>query len=334
MYRGGDGVNAAAGDSGALVSVVIPTFDRPHYLRIALASAVAQSYRNLEIIVCDNASRQDLSGIIAGFGDARIRLHRNARNIGQTPNFLKGLAMAAGKYVALLGDDDVWQPDFISTLIAPMEADPGIVVSFCDHDIIDANGDPNSSATDQVTRRFGRHLLSHGIYRSFDDIALVYRAICVVSGSLIRRDSIDWSRIPEDLPISIDLYIAYLLATAGGSCWYTSTRLMQYRYHSLQGANSFTNISRSWRDDLRWAFELWMTFLRDDRVKCRAYIRMICARKAAFILFDRLLRRDLRGVGADLSQFFHSGLLNPSAIYYHIFYFLRFQRRGMGRLIP
>ena len=77
-----------------------------------------------------------------------------------------------------------------------------------------------------------------------------------------------------------------------------------------------------------------MTFLRDDRVKCRAYIRMICARKAAFILFDRLLRRDLRGVGADLSQFFHSGLLNPSAIYYHIFYFLRFQRLGMGRLIP
>jgi glycosyltransferase involved in cell wall biosynthesis len=327
-------MTSSANGQDNLVSVVIPTYNRPDYLRLALASAVAQSYRNLEIIVCDNASDVDPSGIIAEFADPRIRLHRNLRNIGQTPNFLVGLALATGKYVALLGDDDVWREDFIATLIAPMEVDAGIIVSFCDHDIIDAKGDVSSSATDQVTRRFGRHLLREGIYRSFDDIALVYRAICVVSGSLIRKNSIDWSRIPRELPISIDLYIAYLLATAGGSCWYTPTRLSQYRYHSLQSTSSFTNIPRSWRDNLREAFELWMTFLRDDRVKCRAYIRMICARKAAFILLDRLLRRDPRGLGADLSQFFHFGLLSPSAVYYHIIYFLRFQRLRMGRLIP
>jgi glycosyltransferase involved in cell wall biosynthesis len=317
-----------------LVSIIIPTFNRPSYLRIALASAVAQSYRNLEIIACDNGSAEDPSGIVAEFGDPRIRLHRNAYNIGQTPNFLKGIAMATGKYIAILGDDDVWRPDFISTLIAPMVANPEIIVSFCDHDIIDAKGELSVSATDQVTRRFGRHLLRDGIFQSFDDIALVYRAICVVSGSLIRRDSIDWSRIPAELPTSFDLYSAYLLATAGGSCWFTSTHLMQCRYHSLKSGSAFTNIPRSWRDDPRWGFELWMTFLRDDRLKCRSYVKMICARKAGFILLDRLLRRDLRGVGADLSKFLRWGLLDPRAIYYHLFYFLRFQRLRMGRLVP
>ncbi|MBV9523897.1 MAG: glycosyltransferase family 2 protein, partial [Alphaproteobacteria bacterium] len=235
-------MSPSGSDQEALVSVVIPTFDRPGYLQLALASAVAQSYRNLEIIVCDNASPQDPSGIIAAFGDPRIRLHRNAQNLGPTPNTLKGVALAAGTYVAILGDDDVWKPDFIATLIAPMERDRQIIVSFCDHDIIDGKGELNPVATERVTRRFGRHLLRDGVYRSFEDIALVYRSICLVSGSLIRKDAIDWSRIPQNLPMSVDLYIAYLLATAGGSCAYTSARLIQYRYHSLRTPNSLTNV--------------------------------------------------------------------------------------------
>jgi glycosyltransferase involved in cell wall biosynthesis len=321
-------------DADSSVSVVIPTYNRPNYLRIALASVVAQSYRHLEIIVCDNASTVDPSGIVGEFADHRIRLHRNARNLGPTLNTLRGVAMAKGKYIAILGDDDVWREDFIATLIAPMEADPDVVVAFCNHDIIDAQGELSVAATDRVTRRFGRHLLHNGIYRSFDDIALVYRAICIVSGSLIRKDAIDWSRIPEDLPISVDLYIAYLLAITGGACAFTSAHLMQYRYHSLQSPNSFTNFHRSWRADLPWTLKLWMTFLSDDRLKCRPYLKMICARKAVVILVLRILRRDLRGIGPDISQFFRQGLLDPRAIYYHLFYFLRFQRERLGRLIP
>ena len=327
-------MSVSGSNHDSLVSVVIPTYDRPDYLRLALASAVAQSYPNIEIIVCDNASPRDPSDIVSAFGDPRIRLHRNAQNLGPTPNTLRGVAMANGKYVAILGDDDVWRPDFIATLLAPMEADPEIVVAFCDHDIIDAKGALNAVATEQVTRRFGRHLLRDGVYRSFDDIALVYRSICVVSGSLIRKDAIDWSRIPDGLPISVDLYIDYLLATAGGSCVYISTRLMQYRYHSLQNAYTFTNIHRSWRADLRWTLDLWMTFLRDDRLTSQSYIKMVCARKAMLILVDRLRRREWRGTGADLAQFRRWGLLDPRTLYYHVFYFLRFRRQGLGRLLP
>jgi glycosyltransferase involved in cell wall biosynthesis len=327
-------MNASGSDNGSLVSVVIPTFDRTAYLRIALASAVAQTYGNLEIIVCDNASPEDPSTIVAEFNDPRIHLHRNVCNIGQTPNILKGVAMATGKYVAILGDDDVWRSDFIDRLIASMEADPEIIVSFCDHDIIDAGGNVNAATSEQVTRRFGRHLLRDGVYRSFDEIALVYRSICIVSGSLIRREAIDWSRIPKDMPVSVDLYIAYLLATAGGSCAFTSTRLMQYRYHSLSRRNSFTNVQRSWRANLWCTLELWMTFLHDDRLKTRSYVKMICTRKAVLILIERLRRRDWRGIGADVAQFSRWGLLDPRAIYYYLFYLQRFWWQRTGRLIP
>jgi glycosyltransferase involved in cell wall biosynthesis len=318
-----------------LVSVVIPTYNRTAYLRLALKSAVEQSYRNLEIIVCDNASPEDPSAVIAEFNDPRIRLHRNQRNLGPTPNTLLGVGMATGDYVAILGDDDVWQPEFIATLLAPLEQDPTVIVSFCNHDIIDAAGLRSAEATDRITRCFGRHLLRHGTYREFDDIALVYRAICVVSGSIIRRHAIDWSRIPEDMPISVDLYIDYLLATAGGACAFVPGYLMQYRYHSLQSPGSMTNFHRSWRADLRWTLDLWLTFLRDERLfHCRPYLKMTCARKAAAILVYRLKQRELSGIGADVAKFFRSGLLDPRNAYYFLYYFLRFRRQRLGRLVP
>src|SRR5581483_777113 len=99
------------------------------------------------------------------------------------------------------------------------------------------------------------------------------------------------------------IYIAYLLATAGGSCAYIPDRLMQSRYHSLVRANAFINVQRSWRADLRCSLELWMTFLRDERVKCQSYVKMMCVRKAVLIVLDRLQRRDWRGVGAEIAQF-------------------------------
>lgn len=322
----------AAGD--CLISVVIPTFDRPNYLRVALASVIAQSHKHLEIIVSDNASPQDPAGIIAEFADPRVRLHRNARNLGITGNVLAGVALATGKYIAILGDDDVWRADFLATLLAPLEADPDVVVAFCDHDIIDADGKVDAARTEEVSRRFGRHLLRDGVYRPFDEIALVYRAICVVSGSLIRRDAILWSRIPPDLPVSVDLYIAHLLAATGGSCAFAARHLMQYRYHSLQSPGSFTNVHTSWRADLGCTLELWMAFLRDGRAKSRAYVKMICTRKAVLILVERLRRRQWRALAADMAQFLRKGLLDPRAIYYHLYYFQRFQRERTGRLIP
>ena len=316
--------------SGPLVSVVIPTFDRPRYLRDAVRAALAQSYPNLEIIVQDNASAHDPAALLAEYGDPRIRIYRNDRTVGQTANFLVGIARARGTYVAILGDDDLWLPDFVATLVAPMEADAGIAVAFCDHLIIDADGRVDPARTEQVTRRFARHRLRPGAHARFDDIALLYRSICIVSGAVIRRDAIDWSRVPEELPLSADLYIAYLLAAAGGRCWYTPERLMQYRYHPTQ----ITLIDRSRLAEARRGLNFWLTFLRDDRLGHHAYYKLMCAQKAALIVLDRIARRDWRGLPRDLAAFFRLGLLDPRVLFYHLFYFVRFQAMGMRRLVP
>jgi len=63
----------SSNDTGApTVSVLIPTYNRPVYLRAALASVLAQSFGDFEVIVQDNASEVDPGEIIAAFGDRRI----------------------------------------------------------------------------------------------------------------------------------------------------------------------------------------------------------------------------------------------------------------------
>lgn len=317
-------------ESPCVVSVVIPTYNRPAYLRLALASALKQTYRDLEIIVHDNGSVADPAPIVAGFADPRVRLYRNARTIGQTANILAGVAKATGEYVAILGDDDIWKADFIATLLAPMAADPRIVVAFCDHDIIDGDGRLDVEQTEAVARRFGRRAISEGAHGAFDDIALLYRAICVVSGALIRTRSIDWSQVPQDLPSCSDIFICYLLAASGGHCWYTSRRVMQYRYHSAQVMRQ----EGARRGYAPWTLELWLTFLRDARLGHRGYYRMVCTRWAIIIVLDRLQRRDWKGALRKVGEFAARGIFDPRVAIYHLLYAARFRALGIKRLIP
>jgi glycosyltransferase involved in cell wall biosynthesis len=313
-----------------LVSVVLPTYNRLSYLRLALLTVLAQTYDNLEIIVQDNASSENPSALVAAFRDPRMQLYRCPCNVSQTENFLAGIARATGRYIAILADDDLWRPNFISVLVAAMELHPDAVVAFCDHDIIDAEGRRDAAQTKEITRRFGRHRLCPGVHQPFDDIALVYRSICVVSGALIHRDAIDWHGIPRDITLGIDMYIAYLLATSGRSCWYADERLARVRYHPTQ-------IGRTICADpavAEWGLAFWKACLEDRRIGHHAYYKMCCARAAIEIVLDRFRRRDWAGLREKLEVLFRMGLIDPRVVLYLLGYLLRFRLAGMRRRLP
>ena len=324
-------MKAETGKNGPLVSVVIPTFDRPDYLRLALNTAVTQTYDNLEIIVRDNASQQDIAKLVADFNDPRILYTRNDRNIGQTRNILAALKEASGKYVALLGDDDLWSVDFIDSLLAPMEAHPNVVVCFCDHEVIDANGRVDVSTTDDWTRRFGRRLLRAGVVRDLEEIALMHRSICIMSGALIRREPIAWSTLPDVLPSNVDVFISYLLTMVGMQGYYVPKRLMQYRRHPGQQMTA----DHAKRDEnRRWNIHFWAAFAQDPRIRNRPYFKCVCARKALMILISRIAERNFDGIAADLRVFYRIGLFDPRIIYYHAYYLVRLRLQGSNRFVP
>ncbi len=298
--------------SAPLVSVLIPSYERPHYLREALASVVAQTYRNLEIVVHDNASPTDPAAVVAVFGDPRIVLHRNARNLGVTANLAVGLAKCTGKYVAILGDDDLWEAEFVAALVVPLERHPEAVVAFCDHDIIDEVGTIDAALSDVVTRRFGRDVLGEGLHRPFGEIALMRRSICVMSGALLRRDAADWSELPPEVSLGGDLYLAYLAARTGGASYFVRRRLMHYRYHRSSLSTAVATDVDSRIGNARAAVYYWNRFLRDSGItESKSFFEVKRGLNALLIVLFLLRRGRVGAAFAELGVFLRNGLIHP-----------------------
>jgi len=125
-----------------LVSVGIPTYNRPEGLKAALECFAGQSYTNLEIIISDNCSQLDISEVIESYlrVDDRVKYFRQSENIGMTLNSHFVWNKATGKYFILGSDDDWWDKDFVYNLVKLLEEQKDAVCAFCDFNEIDTSG--------------------------------------------------------------------------------------------------------------------------------------------------------------------------------------------------
>lgn len=109
---------ASPESSTPLVSVVIPAYNAAETIQHAIASALAQSHRNIEIVVCDDFSMDPTADLVAGLTDPRVRLVRNSRNLGPGPSRDAAIAIAKGEWIAFLDADDAWDARRIERLLA------------------------------------------------------------------------------------------------------------------------------------------------------------------------------------------------------------------------
>lgn len=126
----------------ATVSIIMPTYNGSAHLRATIDSALSQAGVDLELIVVDDNSTDDSAAVAAGYGDPRVRIERNAANLGAQGNWNKALSLARGTYVKLLPQDDILLPGSLAEQVAVLEADPDarIALTFGARDIIDAAG--------------------------------------------------------------------------------------------------------------------------------------------------------------------------------------------------
>lgn len=103
-----------------LVSVVIPTRNRPALLARAVESVRTQTYRQLEILVVDDGSTDETREAVAAWADPRIRYLRHATNRGGSAARNTGIAAATGAYIAFLDDDDEWVADKVTQQLEAM----------------------------------------------------------------------------------------------------------------------------------------------------------------------------------------------------------------------
>ena len=124
------------------VSVCIPVFNSARFLRETLASVFAQSFQDFEIVVVDNASTDETPAILDAVKDPRVRVVRNAVNIGPVGNFNRALELARGTYVKLLCADDLLCPDCLELQVCAMRGDDrdDVVMVCCARAIVDESG--------------------------------------------------------------------------------------------------------------------------------------------------------------------------------------------------
>ena len=96
-----------------LVSVCIPTFNRVYLLEKAIKSVLCQTLSDIEILVIDDDSEEDVETAISSIGDERICYYRNSQNIGLVANFNKCVELAQGKFVSILHTDDYYEPEIL-----------------------------------------------------------------------------------------------------------------------------------------------------------------------------------------------------------------------------
>jgi glycosyltransferase involved in cell wall biosynthesis len=104
-----------------LVSVIIPTHNRETVLPRALQSALGQTYRNLEIVVVDDASTDRTRELLRAIPDRRLRLLEHQERRGASAARNTGLRSCQGEYVSFLDSDDEWLPHKLETQITAMQ---------------------------------------------------------------------------------------------------------------------------------------------------------------------------------------------------------------------
>lgn len=124
----------------SLVSVIIPTYNSAKYLEKTVQSVLKQTYKNIEIIIVDDCSKDNTEEIVRALSDrdCRIRYVLQSQNGGAAVARNTGIALAKGRYIAFLDSDDYWEDNKIIIQLHTIRKGHPFV--FCSYDTVDVNG--------------------------------------------------------------------------------------------------------------------------------------------------------------------------------------------------
>jgi glycosyltransferase involved in cell wall biosynthesis len=214
-------------------------YNGERFLREAIESILSQSFRDFELIVIDDGSRDATATIIRSFDDARIRVITNATNCGVGRCRNAGLIAAKGEYVACMDADDISAPQRFAKQVAFLDLNPRIALVGGNAKIVDAagivRGTPTNLPTDPAAIR--EHLL---------------RANCFVhSSTTARTDCLRRAGgYDESMPCALD-YDLYLRLSENYDLANMPETLVKYRVHHDQLSISRIKQQRRLADECR-----------------------------------------------------------------------------------
>ena len=131
------------------LTIGMPVFNGARFIEQAIESLLAQTFTDLELLIADNASTDRTQAICEGYArrDPRVRYVRHERNLGLFPNTEFVMRHARGTYFMLVGDDDLYHPEYAATLMALHEATPGLTLAYADFGYVTGDGEKVAGGT-------------------------------------------------------------------------------------------------------------------------------------------------------------------------------------------
>ena len=223
-----------------LVSVIIPTFNRPKYFREALDSALSQTYRNIEVFVSDNSTDDDTENFMQDYlaRDARIKYFRHKNfNASDNWNFARSYNNPKAEFVNWLMDDDKFYPTKLEKMVEVMRRRPDVSLVTSVRHVIDADGNITDTMPGTLDKNFfqpgvvaGRNILFTGNNEIGEPTTPLIRKSCLRDNDLCR--TADEKGFYPLIDVS-----TWLQVLSRGNLIWLAEPLSMFRFHAGQASN-------------------------------------------------------------------------------------------------
>lgn len=224
-------------DATPRVSVALCTYNGARFLREQLDSIAAQTLPPIEIIACDDASTDGTLVILESFAASApfpVRITRNERTIGVTPNFAQAIQLCSGDLIALADQDDIWLLEKLRRLSTALGSRADAAFVFSDARLIDQSG-KDLGGKSLLARRF----TLDSIRRAFDtkrELDLMLKRDFIYGTTLMFRAEHRELILPISASWSHDTWIANILTLLRRRGVPVLEPLVRYRQHSVQAS--------------------------------------------------------------------------------------------------
>jgi teichuronic acid biosynthesis glycosyltransferase TuaG len=242
------------------VSIIVTTYNRENLLEKTLESILAQSYHDFELIVVDNYSQYDFFSFINKFSDKRIKAYRNENGgiIAINRNF--GINLAAGEFIAMCDDDDIWEPDKLKKQVDLFLSKPSIVMCCTNVSIIGVSNRKN--ILKRLITYFKNCILSFNIIPA--RYLLVFLPFITNSSALFKKKILDKTGILDESSslCAYEDFEFWFRMSNFGDIYFINEKLVQYRVHQQQFSDRLVKENRIKTRQIIFTFWPQLNFLQ------------------------------------------------------------------------
>jgi glycosyltransferase involved in cell wall biosynthesis len=204
------------------VSVIMPVYNVEAYVAASIKSVLDQTFRDFELIIVDDGGTDRSMTICRSFDDTRIRIISQL-NRGLAGARNTGIAVARGRFIALLDSDDLFAPEKLALHVAHLDSSPDVGVSFSGAELISQTG-----------QRLGVQQLPK-LGRLTPKDVFCGRAILNGSIPVFRREMLEEGALPGDGSDRHWYFDESLRRSEDVECWTRLALTSKFRFEALPG---------------------------------------------------------------------------------------------------